>query len=145
MSDSDRDASASPIRGRPFAAGNAGRPPGAKNKTTQLAAGLLAEAAPDIIRVGLEKAKAGDLAMQKLFVPLILPKRRVVELELPPLHGTADAVATLAAITDAAANGQITPDEGAALAVVVEAYVRAINVQDLEARVQTIEKRLSES
>ena len=97
MSESDEDGSPNQIRGRPFAPGNPGRPPGAKNKTTQLLAGLLAEAAPEIVRVVIEGAKAGDLAMCKILLPYLLRKHRAVELELPPLNATADTPAVIAA------------------------------------------------
>ena len=68
-SEFDEDRSPNQIRGRPFAPGNPGRPPGAKNKTTQLAAGLLAEAAPEIMRVVVERAKTGDPAICKTSYP----------------------------------------------------------------------------
>jgi hypothetical protein len=142
MSESDENGSPSQIRGRPFAPGNPGRPPGARNKTTQLLARLLAEAAPDIVRVVVDGAKAGDLAMCKIVLPFLLPKHRAVELELPPLNGTADTSAVIAAIIKAVADGQIAPSDGASLIGAVEAYVRVKNVDDLESRVDALEKNL---
>ena len=97
MSESDEAASPNQTRGRPFAPGNPGRPLGAKNKSNQLAAGLLAEAAPEIVRVVVEGAKAGDKALCKMALPYVLPKQRAVELELPPLNGTAVTPAVIAA------------------------------------------------
>ena len=111
MSESDEAASPNQTRGRPFAPGNPGRPLGAKNKSNQLAAGLLAEAAPEIVRVVVEGAKAGDKALCKMALPYVLPKQRAVELELPPLNGTGDTSALIAAIIKAVADGQITPSE----------------------------------
>jgi hypothetical protein len=141
-SESDEDRSPNQIRGRPFAPGNPGRPPGAKNKTTQLAAGLLAEAAPEIMRVVVERAKTGDPAICKIVLPHLLPKQRAVELELPQLNGTADTPALIAAIINAVGNGQIAPSDGASLIGAVEAYVRVKNVDDLESRVEALEKNL---
>ena len=142
MSESDGDGSPNQTRGRPFAPGNPGRPPGAKNKTTQLVARLLAEAAPEIVRVVIEGAKTRDMAMCKIVLPYILPKQRAVELELPQLNGTADTPALIAAIIDAVGNGQIAPSDGASLIGAVEAYVRVKNVDDLESRVEALEKSL---
>jgi hypothetical protein len=50
----------------------------------------------------------------------------------------------LRAIIDAVATGQITPGEGSALASLVAAYARTINVADLELRMDNIEKKLEE-
>ena len=142
MSEADEDASPNQTRGRPFAPGNPGRPPGAKNKSTQLLGGLLAEAAPEIVRVVIEGAKAGDLAMCKIVLPYVLTKHRAVELELPPLNETADTPGVIAAIIQAVANGEMTPSDGASLIGAVEAYVRVKNVNDLESRVEALEKNL---
>jgi hypothetical protein len=143
MSESDEAASPNQTRGRPFAPGNPGRPLGAKNKSNQLAAGLLAEAAPEIVRVVVEGAKAGDKALCKMALPYVLPKQRAVELELPPLNGTGDTSALIAAIIKAVADGQITPSDGGSLIGAVEAYVRVKNVDDLVSRVEALEKNLS--
>ena len=132
-------------RGRPFAPGNPGRRPGSRNKITQLAAALLTEATPEIMRVLIEKAKAGDPTALKLLVPRMLPRQRAVEIELPQLNGSSDAVAALAAIHDAVATGQITPSEGTTLAALVEAYTRSINVYELMLRVETLEKKFNET
>jgi hypothetical protein len=142
MSESDENGSPNQIRGRPFAPGNPGRPPGAKNKTTQLLAGQLAQAAPDIVRVVVDGAKAGNLAACRTILPYLLPKQRAVELDLPSLNGIADTPALIAAIINAVADGQIAPSDGAALIGAVEAYVRVKNVDDLESRVDALEKNL---
>jgi hypothetical protein len=76
-------------------------------------------------------------------LPYVLPKQRAVELELPPLNGTGDTSALIAAIIKAVADGQITPSDGGSLIGAVEAYVRVKNVDDLVARVEALEKNLS--
>jgi len=56
-----------------------------------------------------------------------------------------DAVDALAAVIDAVGTGQITPSEGSALASLVAAHARAINVADIELRLDNIEKKLKET
>jgi hypothetical protein len=52
-------------RGRPFAKGNPGRPRGSKNRTTAIAQALLADEETELVRKGIEVAKAGDVQMLK--------------------------------------------------------------------------------
>ena len=52
----------SKVRGRPFKAGNAGRPPGAKNKSTQLLENLV-EGQTEELQTLLKLAKSGDVSM----------------------------------------------------------------------------------
>jgi hypothetical protein len=54
-------------RGRPFTKGNGGRKPGAKNRTTQVAAALLAGEEQELVRKAVEVAKAGDVTMLKFW------------------------------------------------------------------------------
>ena len=83
--------------------------------------------------------------MLKFFLERILPKERSVCIDLPPMDRASDAVDVLATIIDAVATGRITPSEGSALASLVDAYVRTINVADLELRLDNIEKKLNEN
>ena len=116
-------------RGRPFRAGNPGRKPGSKNRTTLVAEALLKDEETALVRKAIELAKAGDVQMLKFLLDRILPKERSVRVDLPPLdHHASDAVDVLGTIVDAVGTGRITPSEGSALASLVDAYARAINV-----------------
>jgi hypothetical protein len=97
----------------------------------------------ELVRKGIELAKAGDTQMLKFFLDRLLPKDRSISIELPPMYRADDAVDALGAIINAVASGQITPAEGAALATLVEAYVRTINVHELEARLDKLERDVS--
>src|ERR1700678_3300298 len=94
-------------RGRPFANGNSGRKPGSKNRTTLLAAALLEGEADELVPIAVALAKAGDAAMLKFLRSRILPKERLVRVELPPTDGDFDAVAAVEAILLAAVTAQI--------------------------------------
>ena len=131
-------------RGRPFPKGNGGRRPGSKNKTTLVVQALAPGQPGEILRTAAELARAGDISMLKVFVPRFLPKERTVQIDLPRMEQANDAVDVLAAIVQAVATGQITPNEGSALANLVGQYARAINVADLELRLDKLEKKLDE-
>ena len=120
-----------------------GRPPGARNKATETAELLLAGEAEALTRKAVELALAGDAVALRLCLERIIPPRRgrPVQLGLPPVRGAADLGGTMAAITNAAASGAITPGEAAELARVVEIFVRAVEASDFERRLQQLEER----
>lgn len=119
----------------------AGRPPGARNKATMMAELLLDAEAEALTRKALELALAGDAAALRMCFDRIIPPRRqrTVELPLVEVASVADLGATMAAITNAAAHGTITPGEAAELARVVEIFVRAVEASDFERRLRALE------
>jgi hypothetical protein len=129
-------------RGRPFKKGNSGRPPGAKNKATLIAASLLADEAAELVRVAIDLAKAGDKDMLKFLLGRLLPKERAIRLDLPVLDYASDAVEALAAVTAAVSVGQLTPSEGAALGSLIGACSRTIDTRDLDHKIDRLEKML---
>ena len=132
-----------PRRGRPFANGNPGRKRGSKNRTTVVAAALLDGEAEALVRKAVELAKAGNVPMLKLLLSRILPRERLVELDLPPMNFADDAVATLGAIINAVAEGRISPGEGASLAALIDTYVRAIDINDVVKRIDALETTIN--
>jgi hypothetical protein len=120
----------------------AGRPPGARNKATETAERLLDGEAEALTRKALELALEGDAAALRLCLDRIIPPRRQrrVQLDLPHVTSAADLGATMAAITNAAAHGAITPGEAAELARVVEIFVRAVETSDFERRLAQLEE-----
>lgn len=130
------------VRGRPFEKGNGGRRPGSKNRTTLVAEALLKGEEVALVRKAIELAKAGDAQILKFLLDRILPKERSVRVDLPEMGRADDAVDALGAIIDAVGTGQITPSEAAALATLVGVYARAINIHELESRLDNIERKL---
>jgi hypothetical protein len=120
----DRDAQGRFLKGRSgnpegrFRKGRSGnpkgRPAGARNKATQTAELLLDGEAEALTRRAVEIALAGDGMALRLCLDRIIPPRRgrPVQLGLPPVRGAADLGGTMAAITNAAASGAITPRRG---------------------------------
>jgi hypothetical protein len=78
----------------------------------------------------------------RLCIDRIIPPRRgrPVPLGLPPVRGAADLGGTMGAVTNAAADGAITPGEAAELARVVEIFVRAVETSDFERRLKELEE-----
>jgi hypothetical protein len=134
--------SPSRVRGRPFKKGNAGRKPGSKNRTTLAAEALLKGEEFELVRKAIELAKDGDTQMLKFLLDRILPKERSVRVALPEVDRSFDAVNAMGAIIAAAGAGQIAPSEAVALASLLGAYARIMNVAELEERLENFEKEL---
>lgn len=134
-------------RGRPFpkgVSGNpAGKPKGVRNRATLAAEALLDGEAEALTRKAVELALAGDGLALRLCLDRILPPRkdRPVTFALPPLVVAADAAQAMAAIAAAVAAGRLTPSEAAELGKMIDSFVRALEVTELEARITALEQR----
>jgi hypothetical protein len=123
-----------------FAAGQsgnpAGRPKGARNRATLLAEALREGEAEILVRRFVELALAGDRTALRFCVARLVPrlKGRLIELDLAP-SAERDPAAIMDAALRAVFAGEITPDEGLALARLVklrgEAAKKAAPVSDL--------------
>jgi Family of unknown function (DUF5681) len=60
-------------RDRPFKPGNPGRPPGSKNKTTQILEQLAEAQAEQLFQKVLKQALAGDVSCQRMILRPPLP------------------------------------------------------------------------
>jgi hypothetical protein len=120
----------------------AGRPRGARNRTTILLQNLLAADAEAIARKAIDLAKDGDIAAIRICMERLTPTRKSepVELDLPPLGTAGDSVDAAATIVAAAAAGELTPSEAADLANVVDIYVRALATHAFEERLVKLER-----
>jgi hypothetical protein len=120
-----------------------GRPMGARNKATETAELLLDGQTEALTKMAIELALDGNPTALKLCLERIIPPRRErpVNLGLAPVRGAADLGGTMAAITNAAGRGAITPGEAAELARVVEIFVRAVEASDFEKRLRQLEER----
>jgi hypothetical protein len=142
---SQEDSRTPRVRGRPFAKGNGGRPPGSKNKDSLILAALMDGEQEELVRKGIELAKAGNVPMLKLFLGPMLPRERPIRINLPRMQFADDAVEALGAILRAVSEGSITPGEGADLANLVNSYARAIDIADVARRLDALEARLKAS
>ncbi len=131
-------------RGRPFANGNCGRPQGSKNRTTLLAAALLEGEAEALLRTAIAVANRGDVGMLKFLLGRLLPRERMIQLDLPQMDFADDAVAALGHIMRAVSEGRISPSEGAALAVLINSQTRAIDIADVVKKMDALLAKLND-
>ncbi len=130
-------------RGRPFQKGNPGRPKGARNQATLAAEALLEGEVEALTRKAVELAKEGNLTALRLCLDRILPPRRErpLDMDFPMMTTAENAVTATAAICKAVACGGLTLSEASALAGLVETFRKALELEDLEKRITTLEKR----
>jgi len=127
----------------PGISGNpAGKPKGARNRSTLAMEALLDQDAEAIIEKAIELAKAGDMTAIRLCLDRLCPPRkdRHVTFELPLLNSAADASRAAATIIAAVSAGELTPAEAAELGKLVESYARTLEATEFEERLATLEK-----
>jgi hypothetical protein len=118
-----------------------GRPKGARHKTTLAMEALLAGEAEGLTRKAIELAQEGDTVALRLCLDRLMPVRkdRPVPFALPPIETAADLTKATGALLAAVAAGDLTPSEAAELGKLVDALVRAIEVTDVQARLDALE------
>jgi hypothetical protein len=138
-------------RGRPFPRGVSGnprgKPRGARHRLTLLAERIMEDDAEDVVRAVLTAAKGGDMVAARLVLERILPARRgrPVVFALPTVRTAADLPPALGAVVQAVAGGNLTPEEGQALATILETQRRVIELADHERRLEALEARAPQS
>jgi hypothetical protein len=136
-------------RGKPFEPGQSGnpsgRPEGSRHATTLAVEKLLEGEAEEIGRKAVELAKSGDTVALRLCLERIAPVRkgRPITLSLPSMSTSADVTTALAAIMAQMAEGEITPDEAAVAASVIETKRKALETEELDRRVAVLEQQLA--
>jgi Family of unknown function (DUF5681) len=109
-----------------FSGNPAGRPVGSVNRATRAAALLLDGEAEALTRKAIAMALDGDPVALRLCLDRILGVRRgrPVALALPPLDDAETLGAAAASVGAAAAGGDVTPEEGLALAQMLKSVGR---------------------
>lgn len=118
-----------------------GKPAGTRNKATVMVTAIMERGAREIAEAVVGLAKDGDLSAARLVLERLVPpaKERPICITLPDT-GTADGIAEAQnAILQAVAAGDLLPGEGATLAGIVEARRKAVETQELEARISALE------
>lgn len=134
-----------PAAFRPGQSGNpAGKPKGARNHATRAVLELMEGGAEEITRAILTAAKDGDMAAARFVLERIAPplRERPISIDLPAID-TADGIAAAqSAILQAVGIGDLLPGEAATLAGIVENRRKAIETQELSARLEELERKL---
>jgi hypothetical protein len=124
-----------------FSTGNAGRPAGARNRTTMAVLELLEGQAEALTQRAVELALGGDTTALRLCLERVAPPRKdaPVQFALPQMKTARDASDAAAAVLHAVSEGDLTPGEGAQVMGLVDSYRRTLEVTELEARVAALE------
>lgn len=119
----------------------AGRPHGARNKSTLLVQALLDGEAEALGRKIIEMAFAGDITALRLCLERILPPRRdmLLRLDLPTIETAADIVRYQSALLNAVSVGDITPQEASSLATTGDILRKSIETESIERRLAALE------
>ena len=109
-----------------------GRPPGCRNKLTELIGELAGEGTTKLLRIVRDRAEQGDMRAASIVLSRTWPHRqsRAVTLDLPPVETSAGLIQAQAALVAAMARGEITPAEAASIASVLETQRRAIETHE---------------
>ena len=100
-----------------------------------------ADAAREVMGAVVGAAVAGDMRASEILLRRLWPERkgRPLMVDLPPITGAADLPAAVGAVVQSVAAGDLTPEEGQAIAGILETQRRAIETADLAARIEALE------
>lgn len=126
-----------------WAKGKSGNPGGRKPGTGKVAElrAAIAKDIPAIVKSLTAAAKGGDVAAARLLLDRVLPALKPVEeVVIVPLAGDTLTDHGRAAL-NAIAGGQLAPGQGAALLVAMGALAKLVEADDLDRRIEALEKR----
>jgi hypothetical protein len=129
------------LKGNP---GGPGRPPGSRTSANRALDRLAAEGAEAVLQKQIELAQAGDQRAAEIVLKRAWaqPRGRLVEFELPPITTVADVVTAMDAVAAAVGRGDLTPEEGACVAEILEKQRRALELVTLEETLRGLEAEL---
>jgi len=89
-----------------------------------------------------ELALAGDVSCLRMMLDRIYPARKgqPVNVDMPPINTSQDAVAAIVAIWTAIREGRLTPDEASALSIAADRSIQAIELHEIAKRVAALEE-----
>ena len=128
---------------KPGQSGNpAGKQKGTRNRATLLAIAVMEKDVKAISKVITAAALEGNLHAARMVLDRLVPpaRERPVSIKLPDTS-TAEGVAQAQlAILEAVSNGTLLPGEAATLSGILEARRKAIETEELEARIAALEQ-----
>jgi len=118
-----------------------GRPKGARHAALLALDAIGEAAAREVMGAVVAAAVAGDMRASEILLRRLWPERkgRPLMVELPSIAGAADLPAAVGAVVQAVATGDLTPEEGQAIAGILETQRRAIETADLSSRIEALE------
>lgn len=124
--------------------GGPGRPRGRRDTINRLLDEVASGGAEAILRRQIELAEEGDSRAAEMVLKRVwsLPRGRTVDIDLPAVTKVADVARAHAAVMSALAAREITPEEATSVSLALDAQCRAIELIDIEQRLQTVEATL---
>lgn len=145
MRSSFQNAPKKQIPGRPFVKGDprAGRPKGRRSTATLLVEKLMGDDLEAVTRSIIQAAQAGDMTAAKIIMDRMAPVRRgrPVPFNAPDSADATGIAETFKEIVSAMGAGEITPEEGSAIANVLELRRKTIETVEIEQRLKLLEER----
>ncbi len=133
-------------RFKPGESGNPqGRPAGARNKANRALDALAEGEANAIVQAMIDKAKEGDAVAARTILDRVWPARKSarIQFDLPSISRLNEIPAAIEAINRQVADGELSPEEGAAIVGLVEAQRRTLESNEIIARIEALEARLN--
>jgi hypothetical protein len=92
------------------------------------------------------KAMEGDPVAMRLCLERLISTRkdRPISFELPKIETTGDCTGAMKSLLASVAAGNISPEEGTAVAILIEKHVRIRETSDFEARLKALEERIGD-
>ncbi len=122
-----------------------GKPKGSRHKASLLVEKIFESDLEIVCSQVVQQAKEGNLIAAKIILDRILPARkdRLININLPLVKNSDDAIEALRLICHAVGNGEITPLEGESLSKMIEIQIKGLELHDYEKRLQNISEVLS--
>lgn len=130
----------------------AGKPKGARNRATLQVLELLDGETEQLTRTAIavalgcpdddgKRTKDPDVTALRLCLERLAPVKKdaPIQFDLPKLETADDAKMAMAAILDGVASGDITPMQATDLSKIVENFMRACEISELERRLAKLE------
>jgi hypothetical protein len=120
--------------------GGPGRPKGRRSALARALDDLVDQSFESIARAMVREAEAGNVQAARLVLQRRWSPGRVT-IALPPIGSAADLPAAVDAVIAGICEGELTPQEAAAVISVLEQKRKALEIGDLEVRLRQIESR----
>ncbi len=121
----------------------AGKPKGARHKTTYAVINMLEGETEALTRKAIEMALGGDIAALKMcldrIAPTLKPRTQSIRLDIKKPDNLAD---TARAFITASANGDLPPDIAAQLVSAVSSVAKIEEVEQLKHRLESLEQAM---
>jgi len=129
-----------------FSDGNAGRPKGSRNKATIAIESLLEGQAEALTQTAISKALDGDSIALRLCMDRIAPpmKDKPVSFPLPRMRDAMDASEAAGSVLSAKRWNPYAKIEGTRVMGLIDSYRRALELTDIERRLQSLESNYAD-